>query len=84
MVPPGMTREELDRDIEELSGTWAAGDPKDAALRAACLERLARLRTLGDRLTEVARHRRTEPATLSRQVHGELDCTSRSSDKLRA
>jgi tetratricopeptide (TPR) repeat protein len=32
-----------------------------------------RLRTLGDRLPEVARHRRTEPATLSRLVHGDLD-----------
>ncbi len=46
MVPPGMTREELARDIDELSGAWAAGDRTDATLRANCLERLERLRSL--------------------------------------
>jgi ATP-dependent DNA helicase RecQ len=46
MVPPGMTHEDLARDIEELSGAWATGDPSDATFRANCLARLARLRTL--------------------------------------
>jgi ATP-dependent DNA helicase RecQ len=46
MVPAGMTHEELTRDIEELSGAWAAGDPNDATFRASCLARLARLRSL--------------------------------------
>src|SRR5215471_3850895 len=46
MVPAGMTHEELTRDIEELSGAWAAGDPNDATFRATCLARLARLRSL--------------------------------------
>jgi tetratricopeptide (TPR) repeat protein len=32
-----------------------------------------RLRTLGDKLTEIAKHRRVEPAALSRLVHGDLD-----------
>ncbi len=32
-----------------------------------------RLRRLGDRLTEVAKHRHTEPAALSRLVRGDLD-----------
>ena len=46
MVPPGMTHEDLARDIEELSGAWATGDPSDATFRADCLARLARLRML--------------------------------------
>jgi len=33
----------------------------------------ARLRTLGDRLTDVAQHRHIEPSALSRQVQGDLD-----------
>lgn len=32
-----------------------------------------RLRALGDKLTEVAQHRQTEPAALTRLVHGDLD-----------
>jgi len=32
-----------------------------------------RLHTLGERLTEVAKHRQTEPATLNRLVRGDLD-----------
>jgi len=32
-----------------------------------------RLRTLGDKLTEVAKHRQTEPVALTRLVHGDLD-----------
>src|SRR6516225_3936543 len=32
-----------------------------------------RLRTLGDKLTEVARHRRCEPAALGKLVRGDLD-----------
>ena len=32
-----------------------------------------RLRTLGDKLTDVAKHRHTEPAALSRLVRGDLD-----------
>jgi ATP-dependent DNA helicase RecQ len=39
-----MTREELARDIDALSGAWATGDRSDAAFRASCLERLSRLR----------------------------------------
>ncbi|HEX3593710.1 MAG TPA: ATP-dependent DNA helicase RecQ [Polyangiaceae bacterium] len=46
MVRPAMIREELARDIDELSRGWASGDPSDAALRASCLERLERLREL--------------------------------------
>jgi ATP-dependent DNA helicase RecQ len=41
-----MTHEDLARDIEELSGAWAAGDPSDATFRAECLARLAHLRML--------------------------------------
>ncbi|HEX4334837.1 MAG TPA: ATP-dependent DNA helicase RecQ [Polyangiaceae bacterium] len=41
-----MTHEELTRDIDELSGAWAAGDPGDATLRANCRERLERLRNV--------------------------------------
>jgi len=32
-----------------------------------------RLRTLGDKLTDVAHHRHAEPSTLTRMVHGDLD-----------
>ncbi len=32
-----------------------------------------RLRTLGEKLTEVARHRHSEPSALTRLVHGDLD-----------
>jgi hypothetical protein len=46
MVTPGMTREELARDIQALSGAWSTGDPADTTLRATCLQRLTRLRQL--------------------------------------
>jgi ATP-dependent DNA helicase RecQ len=41
-----MTHEELARDIDELSGAWSSGDPRDAALRERCLAQLERLRHL--------------------------------------
>ena len=41
-----MTREELARDINQLSGAWASGDPGDAALRESCSKELERLRAL--------------------------------------